>query len=87
MEVQDQPKIDVPSKRALVKATGIAFLVAVILLFVAVLPAEYGFDPLKTGSLLGLTRISQAQVKEVKRSRADARTRTVGSLQASAQDL
>jgi hypothetical protein len=66
MEDQNQPKIEVPSKRALAKATGIAFVVALILLFVAVLPAEYGFDPLKTGALLGLTGISQAQVKEVK---------------------
>ncbi len=63
---QEQPKIDAPSKSALVKATGIALLVALLLLFTAVLPAEYGFDPLKTGAALGLTGISQAQVKEVK---------------------
>ena len=31
-----------------------------LLLFTAVLPAEYGFDPLKTGKALGLTGISQA---------------------------
>ena len=63
---QEQPKIDVPSKGVLAKATGIALLVALLLLFVAVLPAEYGFDPLKTGAAFGLTGISQAQVKEVK---------------------
>lgn len=33
-----------PSKSAIAKATGIALLVAVLLLFVAVLPAEYGYD-------------------------------------------
>ncbi len=60
MEQLIQPNIDVPSKSALAKATGIALLVAVFLLFTAVLPAEYGFDPLKTGALLGLTGISQA---------------------------
>src|SRR6266700_3631846 len=60
MEDQTQVKIDAPSKRALAKATGIALLVALILLFTAVLPAEYGFDPLKTGKALGLTGISQA---------------------------
>ena len=49
-----------PSKAALLKATGIALLVALVLLFIAVLPAEYGLDPLKTGKLLGLTGISQA---------------------------
>lgn len=52
--------VDAPSKGAIAKATGIALLVAVILLFVAVLPAEYGYDPLKSGSLLGLTGIARA---------------------------
>jgi len=66
MADQVQPQIDAPSKGALAKATGIALLVALFLLFTAVLPAEYGFDPLKTGAALGLTGISQAQVKEVK---------------------
>jgi hypothetical protein len=67
MEDQNQPKIEAPSKSALAKATGIALLVALLLLFTAVLPAEYGFDPLKTGKALGLTGISQAsEIKEVK---------------------
>ena len=66
MANQLQPQIDAPSKSALAKATGIALLVALFLLFTVVLPAEYGFDPLKTGAALGLTGISQAQVKEVK---------------------
>ena len=47
-----------PSKPALAKATTIALAVALFLLFTAVLPAEYGFDPLKTGKLLGLTGIA-----------------------------
>ena len=55
-----------PSKRALARATGIALVVALVLLFTTVLPAEYGFDPLKTGAVLGLTGISKAQVKQVK---------------------
>ena len=54
------PDPNQPSKRALAKATGIALLVALLLLFTAVLPAEYGFDPLKTGAVLKLTGISQA---------------------------
>jgi len=66
METQTRPRIEPPSKRALAKATGIALLVALLLLFTAVLPAEYGYDPLKTGKALGLTGISQAEVKEVK---------------------
>jgi hypothetical protein len=68
MEDQTETMIEVPSKSRLAKATGIALVVALILLFAAVLPAEYGFDPLKTGAALGLTGISQAQVKEVKGS-------------------
>jgi hypothetical protein len=55
-----------PSRAALAQATSIALVIALLLLFTAVLPAEYGYDPLKTGKLLGLTGISQAEVKEVK---------------------
>ncbi len=55
-----EPKVDAPSKRALAKATGIAALIALLLLFVAVLPAEYGIDPLKTGGALGLTGLAKA---------------------------
>jgi hypothetical protein len=55
-----EPNIKEPSKSALAKATGLALLVALLLLFTAVLPAEYGVDPLRTGKALGLTGISQA---------------------------
>jgi|SRR5579871_95550 len=55
-----QAPIQAPSKSALLKATGIALLVALVLLFTAVLPAEYGYDPLKTGGILRLTGIAQA---------------------------
>ena len=63
MEDQSQTNIEAPSKRALAKATGIALFIALILLFTTVLPAEYGFDPLRTGRALRLTGISQAEVK------------------------
>ena len=71
MENQNQITPALPSMSTLIKATGIALAVALIILFTAVLPAEYGFDPLKTGAALGLTGISQAQAlakdaKEVK---------------------
>lgn len=49
-----------PSKSAIAKATGIALALALLLLFAAVLPAEYGYDPLKTGKALGLTGIAAA---------------------------
>jgi hypothetical protein len=51
---------EAPSKAAIVKATFIALAVALVILFAAVLPAEYGIDPLRTGALLHLTGISQS---------------------------
>jgi hypothetical protein len=59
-EEQNLAAAEAPSKRAIVKATLIALAVALVLLFTAVLPAEYGIDPLRTGKLLRLTGISQA---------------------------
>ena len=52
------PPIEVPSKAKLAKATGIALIVALVILFAAVLPAEYGIDPLHTGKALGLLGIA-----------------------------
>ncbi len=42
-------------KQSVVTATGIAAALAIVILLVAVLPAEYGLDPLGTGQALGLT--------------------------------
>jgi hypothetical protein len=56
---QNLAAVDGRSKGAIVKATLIALAVALVLLFTAVLPAEYGIDPLRTGKLLRLTGISQ----------------------------
>ena len=55
IEQQDVQPVQAPSKKAIAKATGIAFAVALVILFTAVLPAEYGIDPLKTGALLHLS--------------------------------
>lgn len=43
-----------PSSRRVVAASLASLLSATALLFIAVLPAEYGVDPLGTGHLLGL---------------------------------
>jgi hypothetical protein len=59
-EEQNPAAAAAPSKAAIVKATLIALAVALVILFTAVLPAEYGIDPLKTGKLLHLTGISQS---------------------------
>jgi hypothetical protein len=61
--VTTHPTIDpviVPSKRSLAKATLIALVVAGVVLATAVLPAEYGIDPLGTGRALGLMDISSS---------------------------
>src|SRR5271156_3992274 len=60
IEQQDLEQVQAPSKQAIAKATGIALAVALVILFTAVLPAEYGIDPLRTGALLHLTGISQS---------------------------
>ncbi len=49
-----------PSKNAILKATAIAFAAALLILFTAVLPAEYGIDPLRTGKALGLIGLSKS---------------------------
>lgn len=46
-----------PSGRALAAATAGALAVAAVVLAVAVLPAEYGIDPLGAGRVLGLDRL------------------------------
>jgi hypothetical protein len=43
-----------PSARRLAIATAVAAMAAALILVVAVLPAEYGIDPLGTGKALGL---------------------------------
>ena len=40
------------------RATAVAFAIALVVLVVAVLPAEYGIDPLGTGRALGLTALA-----------------------------
>jgi hypothetical protein len=60
VEQQNLPQVQAPSKKAIAKATGIALVVALVILFTAVLPAEYGIDPLKTGAFLHLTDLAKA---------------------------
>jgi hypothetical protein len=60
IEQEDVQQVQAPSKKAIAKATGIALIVALVILFVAVLPAEYGIDPLKTGAALHLTDLAKS---------------------------
>lgn len=50
-----------PSGRRIVIATLTALIVALAVTFGAVLPAEYGLDPLGTGRAFGLLALSQVQ--------------------------
>jgi len=49
-----------PSLKKLASATLVALLIAAVVSVVAVLPAEYGIDPLGTGRALGLTELAAA---------------------------
>jgi hypothetical protein len=57
---ENLPLVEAPSTSAILKATVIALAVALLILFVAVLPAEYGIDPLRTGKALGLIGLAKA---------------------------
>lgn len=61
IEEKRLPAVEAPSRAAIIKATAIALAAALIILFAAVLPAEYGIDPLKTGKLLGLLGLSKTE--------------------------
>ncbi len=60
------------SKKAIATATGIALLVAAVLLVTAVLPAEYGIDPLGTGKALRLTDLAKADAAKISEKPAAA---------------
>ncbi|PLR09238.1 hypothetical protein CFHF_19070 [Caulobacter flavus] len=51
------PDPNTPSKRTLLLSIGGAALTAVVITFAAVLPAEYGKDPLGLGRSTGLSRL------------------------------
>jgi hypothetical protein len=55
----------VPSLRALLISSLLATLLAIIILILAVLPAEYGIDPTGLGKKMGLTRLSVQADKTV----------------------
>jgi hypothetical protein len=52
--------VEVPSKGRILEATGLAALVAAIIFFTVVMPAELGKDPLHTGAALGLMNLSKS---------------------------
>src|SRR5205085_404352 len=63
IQQKNMSPIQAPSMRKIVRATIAAAFIASILLFVAILPAEYGIDPLRTGKAMGLTDLAKASEK------------------------
>jgi hypothetical protein len=56
MTTNNQPNLN---KAQLLKSLLIALVIGVIVLLTAVLPAEYGMDPLGTGKLFGFSKLYQ----------------------------
>ena len=50
-----------PSSKNILKATSVAFVVGLIILLAAILPAEFGVDPLGIGELTGVIALSRAE--------------------------
>jgi hypothetical protein len=65
-----------PSVRKILLATAGAAVVAAVILMTAVLPAEYGIDPLGTGRLLGLTDLAGGSSGAITRQDAAYKTNT-----------
>lgn len=72
MTSQSLPEIpDHPSLSMLARTTVIALVVAGVILVTAVLPAEYGIDPVGTGRWLGLIDIAAPRLDPVEMTRSD----------------
>lgn len=71
---------ELPSTGKLLKSTGIAVAIASALLVTVVLPAEYGVDPTRIGSMLGLTEMGRIKMQLA----AEAEAEEAGALPAAA---
>jgi hypothetical protein len=60
-DISDLTAQGLPSTSRLLKATGVAVLIAAVVLSLFVLPAEYGLDPTGIGTRIGLTAMSKPQ--------------------------
>lgn len=58
MTTNQQPNLN---KGQLLKSVIIALIIGAVMLFAAVLPAEYGIDPLGTGKLFGFSKLYQEE--------------------------
>jgi len=63
-DISNMDREGLPSTKSLIKATGIAAVIGLLTLIIAILPAEYGIDPTGLGGAMGLTMLSQANAAE-----------------------
>ncbi len=64
--------VELPPADHLLRSTLIAVAVAVAILVIAVLPAEYGVDPTGIGRTLGLTQMGEIKASLAREAAADA---------------
>lgn len=62
---------ELPSTGKLLKSTGIAAAIAAALLVTIVMPAEYGIDPTRVGSVFGLTEMGRIKVQLAAEAQAE----------------
>ncbi|WP_428410589.1 hypothetical protein [Hyphococcus sp.] len=62
---------ELPSTARLLKSTAIALATALVILVTVVLPAEYGVDPTRVGSVLGLTEMGRIKMQLAEEAAAD----------------
>jgi hypothetical protein len=63
IDERDLQRLTSPSKKKIAAAAAVALVIAGVVLVTAVLPAEYGIDPLGTGAALRLTDLAGATKK------------------------
>lgn len=63
---------ELPTSRQLAVSTLAAAAVAALVLVIAILPAEYGFDPTGAGRALGLTQMGEIKTSLAEEALADA---------------
>jgi len=64
-DISNMDREGLPSTKSLIKATGVAAIIGLLVLITTILPAEYGIDPTGLGQKMGLTMLSQANAAEV----------------------
>lgn len=64
-------RADLPSTARLIRSTIIAGVASLVILVTIVLPSEYGIDPTRVGSLLGLTPMGEIKVQLAQEAAAE----------------